>query len=126
MKNITLRICLLWIALIFLPHSFTKAHSGIGVSLFQDARKDAGIISTGQGTCKGRLLQMAIKNNSSSKKINVLIIRKESSAGLTTTSSVKYSGLPPGYKQPLGCGGVAGNADSLVIVYTVGAAVYAQ
>jgi hypothetical protein len=126
MKKIKFKICLVWVALIFLPHGFTNAHSGAALYLFQDARKDVGIISTGQGTCKGRLVQMAVKNNSLSKKINVVIVKKESSAGLTTTSSVKYSGLPPGYKQPLGCGGMAGNADSLVIVYTVGAAAYAQ
>jgi hypothetical protein len=125
MKKIKFRIYLVWIVLTFLPYDFSEAHSGAALFLFQDARKDVGIVSTGQGTCKGRLVQMAVKNNSSSKKINVVIIRKESSAGLTTTSSVKYSGLPPGYKEPLGCGGVAGNADSLVIVYTVGAAVYA-
>jgi hypothetical protein len=120
-----LNICLVWIALILLPDGFTKAHSSVSY-LFQDARKDVGIISTGQGSCKGRLVQMVVKNNSLSKKINVVIVKKESSAGITTTSSVKYSGVPPGYKQPLGCGGMAGDADSLVVVYTVGAAAYAQ
>ena len=125
MKKIKLNICLVWIALILLPYGFTQAHSATGY-LFQDARKDVGIISTGPGICKGRLVQMAVKNNSPSKKINVVIVKRESSAGLTTTSSVKYSGLPPGYTQPLGCGGMSGYNDSLVIVYTVGAAAYAQ
>ena len=66
---------------------------------------------------------MAIKNNSTTQKIDVVILKKETQAGLTSTSSTKYSGLPPGYKQPIGCGGTS-TKDSVLIIYSVGAAMY--
>ena len=90
---------------------------------YQDAKKDAQLISLPGGACKAGLVNMAIKNNSTTQKIDVAIIRKETGNGLTSTSSTKYSGLPPGYKQPIGCGGTS-TKDSVMIVYSVGAAMY--
>lgn len=92
---------------------------------FQDANKDALLISLGAGTCKAGLLNMAIKNNSATKKIDVVIVKKETGGGITSTSTVKYSGLPPGYKQAIGCGGTSAK-DSTVIIYSVGAARYSN
>ena len=89
----------------------------------QDAKTDATLISLGSVGCKDGLVQMAVKNVSLTKKINVLIIKKETGGGITTTSTTTYSGLPPGYKQPVGCGGHS-EKDSVVIMYTIGAVVY--
>jgi hypothetical protein len=91
----------------------------------QDAKKDVALIAFGTVGCKAGLVQMAVKNISATKKIDVLIIKKETGGGLTTTSTAKYSGLPPGYKQPLGCGGHA-DKDSLLVIYTISAAVYSH
>jgi hypothetical protein len=103
-------------SLLFFCFSFTN---------YQDAKKDVLLISLGGGACKAGLVNMAIKNNSPTKNIDVLIIKKETGEGLTSTSTTKYSGLPPGYKQPIGCGG-SSLKDSLVITYSVGAATYSN
>jgi hypothetical protein len=92
---------------------------------FQDARKDVVLFSTGKGSCHGSMVQMGVRN-SGTKKVNVTILKKETNSEFSTTSTIKLSGIPPGYKQPIGCGGRAGTADSLVVVYTIGAASYSN
>jgi len=116
MKPLRFSLILLCSSVLFFCFSFTK---------YQDAKKDVLLISLGGGACKGGLVNMAIKNNSTTKKIDVLIIRKETGGGMTSTSTTKYSGLPPGYKQPIGCGG-SSLKDSLVIAYSVGTATYSN
>ncbi len=114
MKRYSILRLFLFIVLMVFSYSFNR---------FQDAKQDAQLVKLGAGTCQAGLVNMAVKNNSTTKKIDVVIIRKESGGGLTTTSSTKYSGLPPGYKQPIGCGG-SSNKDSLVVTYSVAAAIY--
>lgn len=116
MKHLQFNRLLICTSLLFLSFSLTN---------YQDAKKDAQLISLGTGACKAGLVQMAIKNNSATKKIDVLIIKKEIGGGITTTSTTKYSGLPPGHKQPIGCGG-SSTKDSLVVRYSIGAAVYSN
>jgi hypothetical protein len=100
--------------------AFQNSHA---VRRFQDARKDVALFSTGKGSCKGTMVQMGVRNNGT-KKINVTIVKKETNSEFSTTSTIKLSGIPPGYKQAIGCGGRAGTADSLIVIYTVGAASY--
>ena len=116
MKHVQFSRLLISSALLFFCFSFIN---------YQDAKKDALLISLGAGECKAGLVKMAIKNNSTTKNIDVLIVKKETGDGLTTTSTTKYSGLPPGYKQPIGCGGLS-IKDSLVVTYSVSAAVYSN
>jgi hypothetical protein len=116
MKQLRFRPFVLCSAMLFLCFSFTND---------QDAKKDVLLISLGGGACKAGLVNMAVKNNSTTKNIDVLIIKKEAGNGMTSTSTTKYSGLPPGYKQPVGCGGTS-IKDSLVITYSVGAAMYSN
>ncbi|HZZ75527.1 MAG TPA: hypothetical protein VFE04_06335 [Puia sp.] len=92
---------------------------------FQDARKDVFFYSAGKGNCKGHMVQMGVRNGGT-KKINVTVVKKETNSEFSTTSTIKLSGIPPGYKQVIGCGGRAGSSDSLVVIYTVGAASYAN
>jgi hypothetical protein len=91
----------------------------------KDAKKDTVIYSTVKGNCSGAMLQMGVKNNGT-QKINVTILKKETNNEFSTTSTIKLSGIPPGYKQVIGCGGKSGLADSLVVSYVVAAATYAN
>ena len=68
---------------------------------------------------------MGVRNNGT-QKINITIVKKETNSEFSTTSTIKLSGVPSGYKQAIGCGGRAGTADSLVVIYSVGAASYAN
>ena len=100
--------------------AFRSSHSERG---FQDARKDVVLYSTSKGSCQGNMVQMGVRN-SGTKKVNVTIVKKETNSEFSTTSTIKLSGIPPGYKQAIGCGGRAGTADSLIVIYTVGSASY--
>jgi hypothetical protein len=90
---------------------------------FQDARKDVVFFTTGKGSCHGNMVQMSVRN-SGTKKLSVTIVKKETDSEFSTTSTIKLSGIPPGYKQAIGCGGHSGAADSLVVIYTIGTASY--
>ena len=103
--------------------SFLFAFRDTNSATLQDAKKDALIYSTGKGNCNGAMLQMNIKN-SGTQKINVTILKKETNNEFSTTSTIKLSGIPPGYKQAIGCGGKSGLGDSLVVTYIVAAASY--
>jgi hypothetical protein len=115
MKQLQFSRLLIYSALLLFCFSFTN---------YQDAKKDVLLISLGRGACSAGLVKMAVKNNSTTKKIDVLIIKKETGGGLTSTSTIKYSGLPPGYVHPIGCG--SSLKDSLGINYSVGAAMYSN
>jgi hypothetical protein len=105
--------------------SFLFAFRYASGALLQDAKKDALIYSAGKGNCSGGMLQMNVKN-SGTQKINVTILKKETNSEFSTTSTIKLSGIPPGYKQAIGCGGKSGQGDSLVVTYIVAAASYAN
>lgn len=105
--------------------SFLLAFHDTNITTIQDAKKDATIYSTGKGNCGGGMLQMGVKN-SGAQKINVTILKKETTNEFSTTSTIKLSGIPPGYKQAFGCGGKSGQADSLVVTYIVASATYAN
>jgi hypothetical protein len=109
-----------FIAIICFFAAFLNTHAAGG---FQDARKDVVFFSTGKGSCHGNMLQMGVRN-SGTKKLSVTIVKKETNSEFSTTSTIKLSGIPPGYKQAIGCGGRSGAADSLVVIYTIGAASY--